>query len=151
MQRDDKELPGSVLFACNMNSVRSPMAAAIMRHLFGRAIHVDSTGVKSGELDPFAIEVMHEIGINISQHSPKAFDELYDSSFDLIVSLTPQAHHQALEFTRAFATETEYWPTFDPTDASGHREQILAAYRNVRDHLLSTIKKRFGEGLFENP
>lgn len=137
------ELPKAVLFACNMNAVRSPMAEAILRHLAGRQIYVESAGVRAGEADPFAVAVMEEIGIDLSGHAPQAIAELYDSSFDLVISLSPEAHHQALEMTRTQAIVAEYWPTIDPTAAMGSREQILNAYRDVRDTLFRRIKGRF--------
>jgi protein-tyrosine-phosphatase len=140
------DLPAAVLFACTMNSVRSPMAAAILRHLAGRRIYVESAGVKAGGPDPFAAAVMDEIGIDIAGHRPITLQELNDTSFDLIVTLSPEAHHQALELTRTMAVEVEYWPTFDATMMVGHssREQILNAYRGVRDQLFRRIKRRFG-------
>ena len=126
-----------------MNAVRSPMAEAILRHLAGRQIYVESAGVRAGEADPFAVAVMEEIGIDMSRHAPQAIADLYDSSFDLVVSLSPEAHHQALEMTRTQAIDAEYWPTIDPTAAMGSREQILNAYRDVRDTLFRRIKARF--------
>jgi protein-tyrosine-phosphatase len=139
-------LPGAVLFACNMNAVRSPMASAILRYLTGGRIYVRSAGVRSGEADPFAIAVMDEIGIDIAKHRPVTIEDLEDTSFDLIVTLAPEAHHKALELTRTMAVEVEYWPTMDPSAASGNREQILSAYRAVRDQLFERIKTRFGLG-----
>jgi len=129
-----------------MNSVRSPMAAAILKHLAGRRAYVESAGVRAGGVDAFAVAAMEEIGIDISQHSPHTLRDLHDTSFDLIVSLSPEAHHQALELTRTMAVEVEYWPTFDATMLIGSagREQILEAYRNVRDGLFQRIKRRFG-------
>src|SRR5215472_8930371 len=100
-----QELPGAVLFACTLNSVRSPMAAAIMRHLFGRFVYIESAGARAGELDPFAVEVMDELGIEIGKHKPKRFEDLEDASFDLIVTLSPEAHHKAMELTRTMAVE----------------------------------------------
>ncbi len=141
-----RDLPGAVLFVCTMNSVRSPMAAAILRHLAGRRIYVESAGVKAGGPDRFAIVVMDEIGIDIAGHKPGTLEELHDTSFDLIVTLSPEAHHQALELTRTMAVDVEYWPTFDATMMIGHvsREQVLHAYRGVRDQLFRRIKRRFG-------
>jgi len=141
-----QELPGAILFACTMNSVRSPMAAAILRHLAGRRAYVESAGVRAGGLDAFAVAAMDEIGIDISQHTPRTLRDLHDTSFDLIVSLSPEAHHQALELTRTMAVEVEYWPTFDATllIGSAGREQIVQAYRDVRDGLFQRIKRRFG-------
>lgn len=141
-----EELPGAVLFACTLNSVRSPMAAAIMRHLFGRSIYVDSVGARRGELDPLAVDVMDEIGIEIGKHRPKSFDEFEDTSFDLVITLSPEAHHKAMELTRTSAAVIEYWPTMDPTAVEGSRDQRLAAYRNVRDELERRIQARFDTG-----
>jgi protein-tyrosine-phosphatase len=141
-----RELPPAVLFACTMNAVRSPMAAAILRHLAGRRSYVESAGVRAGELDPFIIAVMDEIGIDVSRHKPQTLSDLNDTSFDLIVSLSPEAHHQALELTRTMAVDVEYWPTFDASlmIGSGNREQVLGSYRQVRDVLFKKIKHRFG-------
>ena len=146
------ELPAAVLFACTMNAVRSPMAAAILRHLAGQRCYAASAGVRRGAPDPFVAEVMGEIGIDVSQHTPKTISELDDTSFDLIVSLSPEAHHQALELTRTFAVEVEYWPTFDASMmvGQGSREQVLDAYRAVRDALFRRIKQRFGLGGWPN-
>jgi protein-tyrosine-phosphatase len=137
--------PQAVLFACGFNSVRSPMAAALFRHLFGRMSYTGSAGVRRGELDPFAVAVMDEIGLDIAKHHPMTFEELEDwegLNFDLIVTLTPEAHHKALELTRTIAADVEYWPTIDPTAQDGNREQRLDAYRTVRDQLLSRIRER---------
>jgi protein-tyrosine-phosphatase len=141
-------VPQAVLFACGFNAVRSPMAAAIFRHLFGRTSYTGSAGVRRGnEVDPFAVAVMDEIGLDITKHHPMTFDELEDwegLNFDLIVTLTPEAHHKALELTRKIAAAVEYWPTADPTSVGGNREQRLDAYRAVRDHLYGRIRSRFG-------
>jgi protein-tyrosine-phosphatase len=140
-----RELPGAVLFACTMNTVRSVMAAAILRHLAGQRSYVHSAGVKAGEPDPFVTVVMDEIGIDVSQHHPHTLQELHDTSFDLIVTLSPEAHHQALELTRTMAVDVEYWPTLDATMmlGQGNREQVLGYYRGVRDKLFDKIKTRF--------
>jgi protein-tyrosine-phosphatase len=137
------DLPGAVLFACSRNAVRSPMAAAILRHLSGGRIYVASAGVRAGECDPFVATVMEELGIDLSRHKPMSLEELDDTSFDLIVTLAPEAHHKALDLVRNYAVDVEYWPTLDPTLTSGNREQILAAYRAVRDGLFAKIKRRF--------
>ena len=132
----------SVLYACGMNAVRSPMAASITRGLFPNQIYARSVGVRQGQRDPFVDAVMAEIGMDVSTHRPKTFEDLHESGFDLIVTLAPEAHHKALDLTRVEAVQVEYWPTFDPTLATGSREQILNAYRMVRDQLLVRIKKR---------
>jgi protein-tyrosine-phosphatase len=139
--------PHAVLFACGMNAVRSPMAAGLLKRMFGNSIYVGSAGVQKGELDPFVIAVMDEIGVDISRHKPTTFEELEEVeglSFDLIVTLSPPAHHKALELTRTIAADVEYWPTVDPTGIEGSREQRLEAYRAVRDQLMAHIRERFG-------
>jgi len=137
------DFPSSVLFACTMNSVRSPMAEGLLKHLLGHVIYVDSAGARSGDIDGFAIEVMDEIGIDISKHKAKTFDDLEDSSFDIVISLSPEAQHKAVEMTRVMACEVEFWNTFDPTIIEGNRETKLDAYRQVRDQLMTKIKERF--------
>jgi protein-tyrosine-phosphatase len=137
------DLPGSVLFCCTLNALRSPMAEGILKLLHGQRIFVDSVGVRSGELDAFAIAVMDEIGLDISHHRAKTFDDLEDTSFDLIISLSPEAHHQALELTRTMACEVEFWNTLDPSIIEGSRETRLDAYRDVRDTLMRRIRERF--------
>ena len=144
--RRDEDLPDSVLFACNLNAVRSPMAEGIARYLFGHRIYFDSVGVRHGDLDPFAVAAMEEIGIDIAGHAPKGLDDLADTSFDLVITMTPEAQHNAMELTRTMACNVEYWPTMDPTIATGSREQMLDAYRNVRDALMQRIKDRFTTG-----
>ncbi len=140
--------PQAVLFACGMNTVRSPMAAALFQQMFGKSVYVASCGATKGEPDPFAAAVMEEIGIDISRHRPMTFEDLDDLeglNFDLIVTLSPPAHHRAIELTRTLAAGVEYWPTPDPTAAEGSREQRLEAYREVRDQLLERIRQRFGQ------
>jgi protein-tyrosine-phosphatase len=136
----------AVLFACGLNSIRSPMAAGLFAQIFGRAIYVGSAGARKGELDPFAVAVMAEIGLDISRHKPVSFEELDEwegLNFDLIVTLAPEAHHRALELTRLSGVDVEYWPTADPSAVEGSREQRLDAYRAVRDQLLAQIRQRF--------
>jgi len=138
--------PQAVLFACGMNSVRSPMAAALLKQMLGTSLYVGSAGVRKGELDAFAAAAMEEIGIDISAHRPVTFEELDDLeglNFDLIVTLSPEAHHKALELIRTLAADVEYWPTADPTAIEGSREQRMNAYREVRDQLLKRIRERF--------
>lgn len=137
------KLPGSILFACTLNSIRSPMAAALMRALYGRRVYIDSVGVRTAPIDPFAIAVMAEIGIDLKDHQAKSFDELEDTSFDLVISLSPDAQHMAIELTRSMACDVEYWPVLDPTGMDGSREETLTAYRMVRDQLRRRIAERF--------
>ena len=138
--------PLSILFCCTFNAVRSPMAEAIARYYYGREIYFASAGVKEGELDPFAVAAMDDIGIDIHKYKPHTFEDLEDSSFDLIVSLSPEAHHKALEFTRTLAVDVVYWPTVDPTAVQGSREQMLDAYRAVRDGLKKRITALLSPG-----
>jgi protein-tyrosine-phosphatase len=132
--------PQSLLFACTTNTVRSPMAEGIAKHLFGREIYIASAGVRPIEPDHFAIAVMDEIGIDISKHRPHTFADLEDDGFDVIITLSPEAHHTALEYTRTSAVEVIYWPTIDATAVQGSREQMMDAYRAVRDGLMKRIK-----------
>jgi len=126
-----------------MNAVRSPMAAAMLRHLSRGGIYIESAGVKAGDLDPLAVEAMQELGLEIGKHKPRRFEDLEDGSFDLVITLSPEAHHKAMELTRTAATKVEYWPTIDPTAIEGSREQRLLAYRMVRDQLMQRLKQRF--------
>jgi protein-tyrosine-phosphatase len=151
-------LPGAVLFACNFNQVRSPMAEALLKRLVGTRIFVDSCGLKRARpledddeddegparTDPFVEVVMAELDCDLSLHRPKTFDELEDNSFDLVISLTPEAQHRSVELARGRAADIEYWPTQDPTLTEGSREARLAAYREVRDALARRIAERFG-------
>lgn len=141
------DLPGAVLFACTENSIRSPIAEAILKHLLGHRIYVDSAGIHAGEVDGFAIAVLDELGIDLSRHRSKTFEDLQDSSFDLIVSLSPEAQHAAVEMTRTMACDVEFWNTFDPSLTEGNREVQLQAYRDVRDQLMKRIRGRFPEDL----
>ena len=136
-------LPSSVLFCCTLNVIRSPMAEAMLKHLMGRRIFVDSAGVRRGELDGFTLQVIDEIGMDLSAHRPKRIDDLLDDSFDLVITLSPEAHHRALEMTRTSACEVEFWRTFDPSIEEGSREARLSAYRAVRDELYERLKERF--------
>lgn len=141
----DARLPGSVLFCCTMNSVRSPMAEGILKALYPKQVFVDSAGVRKEKVDPLAVEVMDEIGLDIARHRSKNFEDLEDSSFDLIISLSPEAQHTAVDMTRTMACDVEFWNTFDPTIVEGTREQRLAAYREVRDFLNRRIRERFAK------
>ena len=142
-------LPGAVLFACNFNRVRSPMAEALLKMIYGTRIYVDSVGLKrepgEKEVDPFAAAVIDELGGDLVGFKPKIFDDLEDDSFDLVISLTPEAQHRAVELARGRAVDIEYWPTMDPTLVEGSREQRLEAYRAVRDELARRIRERFGK------
>ncbi len=144
--------PQAVLFACGENSVRSPMAAALLRQMMP-ALTVGSVGVRKGERDYFAVAVMEELGIDIAAHQPVTFEELEDLDelhADLIVTLAPEAHHKALELTHRLTAAIEYWPTADPSVTEGNREQRLDAYRAVRDQLMARIRQRFARPLAGN-
>jgi protein-tyrosine-phosphatase len=138
-----EDLPQAVLFACTFNAVRSPMAAALMHYLYGKFCYVDSAGARAGEKDAFINEILDEIGIELGKHKPKSFDDLEDASFDLVITLTPEAHHKAMELTRTMAVDVEYWPIMDPTLVEGSREQRMDAYRATRDDLMRRIRARF--------
>ena len=138
------EFPSAVLFACTMNSVRSPMAEAILKFLHGNHIYVDSVGIRAKEIDNFAITVMDEIGIDLTKHKAKTFDNLDDNYYDLVIPLSPEAQHRAVEMTRVMACKIEFWNTFDPSIfESEEREGRLNAYRQIRDQLMRKIKAKF--------
>nr|WP_230980114.1 low molecular weight phosphatase family protein [Oryzicola mucosus] len=128
-----------------MNSIRSPMAEVLARQFLPKSVYVASAGVRAGERDPFVDAVLAEDDLDLGDRQPRSVDELEDDFFDLIVTLSPQAHHKALDLTRSLAVDVEYWPTPDPTVASGGRENILAAYRDVRDRLKAKIAERLGQ------
>jgi protein-tyrosine-phosphatase len=142
-----EKTPRSVLFACTHNSIRSPMAAGLVRLRFGSQIRTDSVGLRPGEeVGAMAAFVMDELGVDISGWRPKGFEsfaESEDGPFDLIVSLSPEAHHRALNMVPELGLAAEYWPTFDPSLAEGSREQVLMEYRGVRDGLDRRIAARF--------
>lgn len=132
----------SVLFVCGRNAVRSPMARAITDHLFRGSFYTQSAGVLPGDRDPFVDATLAEIGLSLGNHRPHSLADLEDLNFDLAITLAPEAHHRTLELTRTQAIDVEYWPTADPTLATGSREQILAAYRELRDRLRARIETR---------
>ena len=143
--REPKAEPRAVLFACNWNTVRSPMAAALLRQMGGGRIRVDSCGLQAGEsVDPFAFAVMQEVGLDVADHRPKSFEELGGGDFDLVVSLTPQAETRAAEIAAGAGAALECWPCADPTGEDGSREQRLEAYRQVRRELERRLAARFG-------
>jgi protein-tyrosine-phosphatase len=137
----------AVLFMCGLNSIRSPMAAAVLREMLGSSFEVASAGVRKEEIDPFAVAAMAEIGIDISTHESMTVEELEDAleglDFDVIVTLSPQAHHTALALTHRISAKVEYWPIADPSVIEGNREQRLDGYRAIRDQLIARIKQRF--------
>lgn len=135
--------PASVLFYCGRNAIRSPIAATLARHQIPTGLYVESAGVQPGDRDPFVDAVMAEAGLDLGHHQPHTLDDLEDLNFDLVVTLSPEAHHRALELTRTLAIEVEYWPAADPSVITGTREQILDAYRSLRDGLAQRIKTRF--------
>jgi protein-tyrosine-phosphatase len=144
--KENSRAPGAILFMCGMNSIRSPMAEAIARSLLPRGTYIASAGVRTGKRDPFVDAVLDEIGLTLGRRQPQTLEELEDDYFDLVITLAPEAHHAALELTRANAVDVMYWPTPDPTVATGTREQILSAYRDVRDHLTRQIKAHLSTG-----
>jgi protein-tyrosine-phosphatase len=137
------QLPGSILFACTHNALRSPMAAALMRALHGQRVFVDSVGLRPETIDPFVVAVLDEIGIDLAGHHPKSFDDLEDDYFDLVISLSPEAHHRAVELTRTSSCEIAFWPVQDPTLVEGSREIRLDAYRALRDDLHQRLRTHF--------
>ena len=128
---------------CGLNAVRSPMAELLAKNVLPGDVFVASAGVHRGERDPFVDAVLAEEGLSLGERHPRSVDDLDDAYFDLIITLSPQAHHAALEFTRSMSVDVEYWPMPDPTTIAGTREQIMAAYRDVRERLKTRIRNRF--------
>lgn len=146
-----KPLPHSVLFCCDHNAVRSPMAEGIMKKFYGTGTYVQSAGVHNDlEIDGFSIAVCQEIDVELSRHRSRSFDEMQDwgddlSSFDLIVALSPASQRMALELTRVFHLDVEYWPIMDPTGLGETREQKLHHYRQTRDQIIKHLIDRWGD------
>ncbi|MEM8579765.1 MAG: low molecular weight phosphatase family protein [Pseudomonadota bacterium] len=142
--------PSSVLFCCDHNAIRSPMAEGMMKKFFGQRAYIQSAGVKSDlDIDGFAVAVCSEIGVELERHRSRTFEEMQEwgddlSSFDLIVALSPASQRQALELTRVFHLELEYWPVMDPVGIGETREAKLGAYRQTRDQIRDRIVSRFG-------
>jgi protein-tyrosine-phosphatase len=137
--------PHSILFACSMNAVRSPMAEGLARAILGQRIYVDSAGLATEELDPFAVAALAELGIDIRDHNTQGFDDISVDEFDVVVALSPEALERAKELTRHSSVALEYWPTDDPTlDQGGSRESRMQGYREVRDGIARRIRERFG-------
>lgn len=143
-------LPQSVLFCCDHNAVRSPMAEGIMKKFYGMECYIQSVGVKNDmEIDGFSIAVCAEIGVELSRHRSRSFDEMEDwgddlSSFDLVLALSPASQRRALDLTRVFHLQVEYWPILDPTGLGGNRDAQLAGYRDARDQIITRLTDRFG-------
>ncbi len=139
-----KKMPSAVLFICTQNAIRSPMAAAIMHKLAGHKTYVASAGIRAGDPDPFVGMIMDEINLDLTRHRPHSLDDLADSAFDLVITLSPEAEAHAREMTKTMAIDVEHWETADPSVTQGSREQILDSYREVRDSLKRRIESRFG-------
>ena len=146
----DQELPQSVLFCCDYNAVRSPMAEGLMKKYYGHSVYVQSAGVRNDlEIDGFSIAVCNELGVELSRHRSRSFDEMEEwgddlSGFDLVVALSPASQRRALDLTRFYHLKVEYWPILDPTGLGEGREAKLAAYRQARDQISERIIARFG-------
>jgi len=137
-----RKRPGSVLFICAMNAIRSPMAEYLTKDIFGSEIYVQSAGVRAGDTNGFAVAAMQDRGIDMDGHTPTSMEDIHDVYFDLIITLSPEAHHAALERTRTEAVDVEYWPTEDPSTIAGNRQQVLKAYIKVRNAIEENIKNK---------
>ncbi len=142
-----KRNPSAVLFICTQNAIRSPMAAALMHHLAGHKTYVASAGIRAGDPDPFVGMIMDEVGLDLTRHRPHSIEDLADSAFDLVITLSPEAETHARDMTKTMAIEVEHWPTPDPSATQGSRSQILDSYRDVRDGLKKRISERFGSSV----
>ena len=143
-------LPSSVLFCCDHNAVRSPMAEGIMKKFYGTGTYVQSAGVNNDlEIDGFSIAVCAELGVELSRHRSRSFDEMEDwgddlGSFDLVIALSPASQRRALDLTRFHSLEVEYWPILDPTGLGETREAKLSSYREARDQIVARLVERWG-------
>ncbi len=142
-----KAMPSAVLFICTQNAIRSPMAAALMHHMAGHKIYVASAGIRAGDPDPFVGMIMDEVGLDLTRHRPHSIEDLADSAFDLVITLSPEAETYARDMTRTMAIAVENWATPDPSITQGSRAQILDSYRDVRDGLKKKIGERFGSSV----
>ncbi|MDB0052194.1 low molecular weight phosphatase family protein [Ascidiaceihabitans sp.] len=146
-----EQLPQSVLFCCDHNAVRSPMAEGIMKQFYGTDTYVQSVGVKNDlEIDGFSIAVCQELNVELSRHRSRSFDEMEEwgedlSSFDLVLALSPASQRRALELTRFYHIDVEYWPILDPTGLGKTREAKLASYRQARDQIIERLQERWGD------
>ena len=145
-----KAMPGSVLFCCDHNAIRSPIAEGLAKLYYGKKIFIQSAGILNEvEIDGFAIAVCAEIDVILERHQSRSFDEMEKwgddiSSFDLIVALSPAAQRAALEYTRYFSLDIEYWPILDPTGLHEERNLILETYRTTMYQIRDRILDRFG-------
>lgn len=139
----NNEVPKSVLFVCNMNQIRSPMAEFLTKDILGSSIYAQSAGIYKGDEDGFMQAVMKERGIDVSEHEPETLDDLEDHFVDLVITLTTQAHDDTVDFFKDEAVEVEHWPVENPSIAVGRREEVLAAYRKTREDLERRIRERF--------
>ena len=146
-----EQLPQSVLFCCDHNAVRSPMAEGIMKQFYGTDTYVQSVGVKNDlEIDGFSIAVCQELNVELSRHRSRSFDEMEEwgedlSSFDLVLALSPASQRRALELTRFYHIDVEYWPILDPTGLGETREAKLSNYRQARDQIIERLQQRWGD------
>ena len=146
-----EQLPQSVLFCCDHNAVRSPMAEGIMKQFYGTNTYVQSVGVKNDlEIDGFSVAVCQELNVELSRHRSRSFDEMEEwgedlSSFDLVLALSPASQRRALELTRFYHIDVEYWPILDPTGLGETREAKLASYRQARDQIIARLQERWGD------
>ena len=146
-----EQLPQSVLFCCDHNAVRSPMAEGIMKQFYGTDTYVQSVGVKNDlEIDGFSIAVCQELNVELSRHRSRSFDEMEEwgedlSSFNLVLALSPASQRRALELTRFYHIDVEYWPILDPTGLGETREAKLASYRQARDQIIERLQERWGD------
>ncbi len=140
-----QRMPSAVLFICTQNAIRSPMAAALMHQSHGHKIYVASAGIMAGDPDPFVGMIMDEIGLDVTRHRPHSLDDLADSTFDLAITLSAEAHAHATEMAKTLAIDVEHWPMPDPSLEQGSREQVTEAYRALRNSLRQRIDSRFGK------
>ena len=143
MSTTSPDLPHSVLLLCNHNVIRSTMAEGLMQKRFGGQVFADSAGIRTGTVDPFVTAVLREIDINMADHEPKSLEDLDDTWFDLVIAFSEEAHDAVSETHLLEFGELLYWPADDPTVVQGSREQMMDAYRAVRDQISRRLDNYF--------
>lgn len=136
--------PKSVLFVCNQNAIRSPIAAAYLKKIAKGRVFVGSAGLISGLADGFTKAILDEKDIPLGDHEPQSLNALNPVDFDLVVALTNKSKDRLQDDGVDAKTQLEFWDIVDPTQIKGHRDQILQSYRIVRDALEERVSKRFG-------
>lgn len=137
-------IPKSILFLCQLNSVRSPMAEGLMRHAFPDVANIRSCGLYMGDVNDFMVTVMREKGVDMSGHAPAMLADLQDETFDHVIAFTKEAHEAAQSvFEDKPDTIVEFWPVVDPGQGSLDVRAMLNNYRAIRDNIDARLRRTF--------